>query len=51
MEKLKELLERNGYTRWECISIEKVKSMTEDMWVLHREDGVHERQKKIFLAA
>ena len=45
MEKLKELLEKDGYTRWECVSIEKVKTMTEDLWVLHGKDNVHEQQK------
>ena len=45
MTKLKELLEKDGYTRWECVSFEKVKSMPEDMWVLHNKDDVHERQK------
>ena len=45
MEKLKGLLENNGYTRWECVSIEKVKSMSKDMWVLHSKDDVHEIQK------
>ncbi|MCL2096544.1 MAG: hypothetical protein FWH10_06535, partial [Oscillospiraceae bacterium] len=45
MRKLKELLEEYGYTRWECVSIEKVKSMPGDMWVLHDRDDVNERQK------
>jgi ferredoxin len=45
MEKLKELLEKDGYTRWECVSMEKVKSMPGDMWALHGKDDVHERQK------
>ena len=45
MEKLKELLEKNGYTRWECVSFEKVKSMPKDMWVLYSQEDVHEMQK------
>ena len=45
MEKLRTLLEEHGYTRWECVSIEKVKSMTEDMRILHDKDDVHEKQK------
>ena len=45
MEKLKELLEKYGYTKWECISMEKVKSMPEDMWALYGQADTHERQK------
>ena len=45
MEKLKELLEKDGYTRWECVSFDKVKSMPDDMWVLHDTEGIHEKQK------
>ena len=45
MEILKELLEKDGYSRWECISFDKVKSMPDDMWVLHNTNGIHEKQK------
>ena len=45
MEMLKELLEKDGYTRWECVSIEKVKSMSKDMQVLYSKDDVYEKQK------
>ncbi|MCL1806889.1 MAG: hypothetical protein FWG31_04230 [Oscillospiraceae bacterium] len=45
MEKLTELLEKDGYTKWQCVSFEKVKSMTGDLRVLHGQDGVHEKQK------
>ena len=45
MEKLKELLEKHGCPRWECVSFEKVKSMPGDMWALHDKDDVHEKQK------
>ena len=45
MEKLKALLEKDGYTRWKCVSIEKVKTISNDMWTLHGNDEVHEKQK------
>ena len=45
MEKLKELLENYGYTKWECVSIEKVKSMPGDMQVLYDRDDLHQSQK------
>lgn len=45
MAKLKELLEKDGYTKWECVPIERVKLMPDDMWVLHDKDDTHERQK------
>ena len=45
MERLKALLENYGYTSWKCVSIEKVKTMPEDMWALHGKDEVHEKQK------
>ncbi|MDR2546382.1 MAG: hypothetical protein LBC96_02580 [Lachnospiraceae bacterium] len=45
MDKLTELLKDNAYFRWECVSIEKVKSMSEDMLVLCNENDVHEMQK------
>ena len=45
MEKLKELLEKDGYLKWACVSIDKVKSMAKDLWALHDEDGVHDKQK------
>ena len=45
MEKLKELLESYGYTKWACVSIEKVKSMTGDMRTLYDKDDLHKSQK------
>ena len=45
MEKLKELLEKDGYTRWECVSIEKVKSVAKDLQVLCSKEDVHKSQK------
>jgi len=44
--KLKELLMNHGYTRWECVSIEKVQSMAEDMQAMHDEGNVHIKQKE-----
>ncbi|MCL2056237.1 MAG: hypothetical protein FWH02_03330 [Oscillospiraceae bacterium] len=45
IEILRKLLEKNGYTKWSCVSIEKVKAMPGDMWALHNKADVHERQK------
>ena len=45
IDKLNKLLNEHGYDKWECVSIEKVKSMPEDMWALHNNDDVHEKQK------
>lgn len=45
VEKLKKLLQEYGYTKWECVSFAKVKSMTADMQVLHDNDDLHARQK------
>ena len=45
METLRALLAKDGYTKWKCVSMEKVKSMPADMWALHGKDDVHERQK------
>ena len=45
MDELKELLEKDNYTKWECVSFEKVKSMLGDLRVLHDKDDVSEKQK------
>ena len=45
MEKLKELLEKDGYTRWECVSFKKVKSMSRDLRALYDKNDVHKSQK------
>jgi ferredoxin len=45
IEKIKELLKKDGYERWECVSIEKVKSMSGDMLALYSKNDVHEKQK------
>ena len=45
MIKFNEFMQKYGYTRWECVSVDKVKSMVKDMWDLHDNDDVHERQK------
>ena len=42
---LSKLLEKDGYTKWECVSIEKVKSISADMKILYDKDDTHQSQK------
>ncbi|MDR2599538.1 MAG: 4Fe-4S binding protein [Oscillospiraceae bacterium] len=45
MDILTYLLKNNGYSKWECVSIDKVKSMSGDMLDLYSKNDVHEKQK------
>ena len=45
IEKLKELLESYGYTKWACVSLEKVKTMEEDLQILCNQVDLEKSQR------